>query len=128
MLSSSRSKVCHWLRIVIVVSSCLYVVSVSIKCCSFRFFLLYVITMSKRSKNPSPVMYFTEAVDEAIVRYLAETNQEKRNQIFNNFIYHPFYKIAENILNTFKFSYFDDHSTQHHVGLRLAHDQTTGQV
>ena len=36
-------------------------------------------------------------------------NEEKRNQIFNNFIYEPFYKMAENIFNTFKFSYFDDY-------------------
>lgn len=51
--------------------------------------------------------YFTEETQDAIVRYNNETSPFKRNQIYEKHIRYAFEKLAENILNTFKFSYFD---------------------
>ena len=52
-------------------------------------------------------MYFTQDTEDAIVEYnRAKTNVEK-NKIYEERIKYPFEKLSENILNTFKFSYFD---------------------
>jgi len=56
----------------------------------------------KKSKN-----YFTQETENAIVEYNTETNQFKRNLIYETRIHKAFDKLAENIINTFKFSYFD---------------------
>lgn len=63
-------------------------------------------TRRKRSSSPSK-MYFTQETENAIVAYNKETNQEKRNQIYNQSIRYPFEKLVENVFNTFKFSYFE---------------------
>lgn len=63
--------------------------------------------MSRRSKNKTQDIYFTKDVDRAIVEYNSETDDGKRNQIFTDRIYQPLYKLAENVLNTFHFEYFD---------------------
>lgn len=53
-------------------------------------------------------MYFTQATEDAIVRFNRSQSQLERNIIFQNEIMEPLRKLAENIINTFKFSYFDD--------------------
>lgn len=59
-----------------------------------------------RKRRPKkPVQYFTLDTQEAILEYRKETSQARRNQIFNERIYHAFYKLAENIIHTFKFYY-----------------------
>ena len=59
-----------------------------------------------RKRRPKkPIQYFTLDTQEAILEYRRETCQVKRNQIFNDRIYHAFYKLAENIIHTFKFYY-----------------------
>ena len=59
-----------------------------------------------RKRRPKkPVIYFTEETQKAILEYRKETNTAKRNQIFNEKIYYAFYKLAENIIHTFKFYY-----------------------
>ena len=65
------------------------------------------VTGKKRGRKPSKKMYFTVDTEDAIIRFNASTNQRERNEIYNNHIDYPFYKLAENILNTFKFKYFD---------------------
>jgi len=53
-------------------------------------------------------MYFDEEVQNAIVEY--NTNPDKhsfRNKVYQEKIHYAFDKLAENIINTFKFSYFD---------------------
>jgi len=53
--------------------------------------------------------YFGEAEQEAIVIY--NTNPDNfalRNKVYGEIIHPCFDKLAENIINTFKFSYFDD--------------------
>jgi hypothetical protein len=61
----------------------------------------------KKSKRK---VYFGMEVQDAIVRYNALDNikqSTKRNTIYQEEIHKAFDKLAENIINTFKFSYFD---------------------
>jgi len=59
--------------------------------------------MKRRPKKP--IIYFTEDTQKAILEYRLETNMAMRNKIFNEKIYYAFYKLAENIIHTFKFYY-----------------------
>ena len=52
-------------------------------------------------------IYFTEDTEKAIIEYNKTNNAAIRNIIYKESIQYPFEKLAENILNTFKFSYFD---------------------
>jgi hypothetical protein len=56
----------------------------------------------KKSKQ-----YFTLDTEEAIIAYNKSTSQREKNELYKTRIQYPFEKLAENILNTFKFSYFD---------------------
>ena len=49
--------------------------------------------------------YFTEDTELAIIEYLASDDQILRNRIYNERIHHSFYKLAENLIHTFKFYY-----------------------
>lgn len=51
--------------------------------------------------------YFTKETEEYIVKYNTSTDSEYRADIFTKHIYLPFYKLAENIIHTFKFYYTD---------------------
>ncbi len=55
----------------------------------------------KKSKR----LYFTEDTELAIVEYLASEYQSERNKIYNSRIHYSFYKLAENLIHTFKFYY-----------------------
>jgi len=50
-------------------------------------------------------VYFTSETEEAILRYRLALNQAVANQIYNKEIHYAFYKLAENIIHTFKFYY-----------------------
>jgi len=52
-------------------------------------------------------MYFTIDTERAIIEYNKTDDNKIRNKIYEESIKYPFEKLAENILNTFKFSYFD---------------------
>ena len=52
-------------------------------------------------------LYFGPEVQDAIVRYNTSTNDSLRNKIYQEEIHKAFDKLAENIINTFKFTYFD---------------------
>jgi hypothetical protein len=53
--------------------------------------------------------YFHEGVQDAIVVYNSNPeNHSLRNKIYQKEIHPAFDKLAENIINTFKFTYFDD--------------------
>lgn len=60
----------------------------------------------RRSKNGSR-MYFTQDTEDAINEYNNEKNQDIRELLFRERIFHPFQKLVENVFNTFKFSYFE---------------------
>ena len=56
-------------------------------------------------------MYFDEHVQDAIIEYNSldqQTQQSARNKIYQEDIHYAFDKLCENIINTFKFTYFDD--------------------
>jgi uncharacterized C2H2 Zn-finger protein len=60
--------------------------------------------MPRKKKNK---VYFTEETERAIIEYNKTDNEILKNKIYKESIQYPFEKLAENILNTFKFSYFD---------------------
>lgn len=51
--------------------------------------------------------YFTKQTEEAIVLYNNSSDPVFRDKIFREEIYYPLYKLAENIVHTFKFYYLD---------------------
>ena len=59
----------------------------------------------KRGRKRTKKRYFTEDTDLAIKEYLSSKNQDERDHIFKTRIYYPFYKLAENLIHTFKFYY-----------------------
>jgi len=59
------------------------------------------------ARKKSKANYFTSETDEYIVKYNTSTDSEYRAKIFTDHIYTPFYKLAENIIHTFKFYYTD---------------------
>jgi hypothetical protein len=60
--------------------------------------------MKKRKKKSK--IYFGTPVHDAIVKYNHSENVEFRHKIYTEEIHAAFLKLAENIINTFKFSYF----------------------
>ena len=52
-------------------------------------------------------MYFTSETEKAIVEYNKSTDQDERNTIFRERIHAPVDKLAENIINRFKFPYMN---------------------
>tara|TARA_Y100000592_G_scaffold90219_1_gene148560 strand:+ start:79 stop:789 length:711 start_codon:yes stop_codon:yes gene_type:complete len=64
--------------------------------------------MPRKKSKKKP--YFGIDVQNAIIRYNAldqQKNQNERNKIYGEEIHKAFDKLAENIINTFKFTYFD---------------------
>ena len=60
----------------------------------------------KRGRKPNKKkQYFTSDTDIAIKEYLATSNQDERDAIFSRRIHYAFYKLAENLIHTFKFYY-----------------------
>jgi hypothetical protein len=64
--------------------------------------------MPRKPKTPKSKMYFTLETEEAIISYNKSENLREKNTLYVDKIKYPFEKIAENVLNTYKFSYFDD--------------------
>lgn len=56
----------------------------------------------KQSRN-----YFTQDTEDAVLEYVASENPDHRNKIFDTRINYSFHKLAENIINTFKYYYMD---------------------
>ena len=59
------------------------------------------------ARKKAKANYFTTETEQYIVKYNTSTDSEYRNSIFTEHIYLPFYKLAENIIHTFKFYYTD---------------------
>jgi len=62
----------------------------------------------KKTKN----YYFDQITENAIIRYNKTDNAALKNIIYNDHISYAFDKLAENIIHTFKFYYFDVPSEQ----------------
>tara|TARA_Y100000593_G_scaffold90770_1_gene177949 strand:+ start:322 stop:1053 length:732 start_codon:yes stop_codon:yes gene_type:complete len=65
-----------------------------------------MLTLKKVKKKRGRV-YFDMDVQNAIIEYNDTDDDKKRNNIYNEHIAYAFDKLAENIINTFKFTYFD---------------------
>ena len=61
----------------------------------------------RKRKPKEPRVYFTTDTEEAIIEYLASNDQSFRDKIYRDRIEYAFYKLAENIIHTFKFYYTD---------------------
>ena len=60
-----------------------------------------------KAKKAKKKQYFTQGTEDAIVRHNKETRPHMRERIYNEHIRYAFEKLAENIIHTFKFYYFD---------------------
>jgi hypothetical protein len=58
-------------------------------------------------EKTGPNVYFTRDTEQGIIEYNMATDPAERNRIYNDKIQYAFEKIAENVYNTFKFSYSD---------------------
>ena len=65
----------------------------------------------KKKKKPKNY-YFHQGTEKAIIRYNKTDDARLKNIIYNEHIAYPFDKLAENIIHTFKFYYFDVPSEQ----------------
>ena len=63
--------------------------------------------MPRKAKKGSPRYYFNMDTQAAIIRHNKETRSVIRERIYNEHIRNAFEKLAENIIHTFKFYYFD---------------------
>mgnify|MGYP003124329506 CR=1 FL=1 len=70
------------------------------------------VVKKKRGRKRTKKQYFTADVDAAIKEFLASSNQEERNNIYKNRIHYAFYKLAENLIHTFKFYYTEVESLE----------------
>ena len=66
----------------------------------------------KRGRKRTKKQYFTPDTDLAIKEYLSSSNQDERDHIFATRIHYPFYKLAENLIHTFKFYYTEVESLE----------------
>lgn len=62
---------------------------------------------TKRGRPRKNKMYFTLETERAIIAYNKESKSSLKNKVYNEFIHKPMMKLAENIIHTFKFYYFD---------------------
>ena len=61
----------------------------------------------KKLRRKKSKMYFGKPCQDAIIRYNGNSNPDIKNRIYNEHIAYPFEKLAENLIHTFKFYYFD---------------------
>ena len=66
----------------------------------------------RKRKPKESRIYFTQDTENAIIEYLITEDMTKRNQIYNERIKYSFYKLAENIIHTFKFYYTDTNTIE----------------
>ena len=64
--------------------------------------------IKKITKKKKPKVYFGQEVQDAIIEYNSTEKSSEKNIIYGKRIHAAFDKLAENIINTFKFTYFDD--------------------
>ncbi len=61
----------------------------------------------RKKKGTGLKRYFTEETEQAIIDYNNTEDQFKRNRLYKDHIMYAFDKLAENLIHTFKFYYFD---------------------
>ena len=63
----------------------------------------YMNSKSKRGRKRKNKMYFTPITEKAIIAYNKDKDQNKRNKVYSEYIHYPVWKLAQNIINRFKF-------------------------
>lgn len=63
--------------------------------------------MSRKPAPGSSRNYFTQETENWIIEYNKEQDSVKKDRIFTEHLYFPFYKLVESIIHTFKFYYTD---------------------
>ena len=63
--------------------------------------------MPVKKRRKKSKMYFGQPVQDAVIRYNAAESYSIRNRIYSEHIAKAFDKLAENLIHTFKFYYFD---------------------
>jgi hypothetical protein len=61
----------------------------------------------KKNKN-----YFTQDTEDAIIEYVASTDDYERNKIYRERIHYAFTKLTENLIHTYKYYYTDNYSIE----------------
>ena len=69
-------------------------------------------TPVKKKKKQTKNYYFNQTTENAIIRYNNTDDARLKNKIYTEHIAYAFDKLAENIIHTFKFYYFDVPSEQ----------------
>ena len=69
--------------------------------------------VKRKRKKKSKNQYFTQATEDAIVRYNNSTDPEERSEIYRKEIHYAFFKLTENIIHTFKFYYTEVDEIEH---------------
>ena len=64
-------------------------------------------------KKKGDKQYFTQATEDAIVKYNNSTDFEERSRIYRDEIHYGFFKLTENIIHTFKFYYTEVDEIEH---------------
>lgn len=67
----------------------------------------------KKRKKKTKNQYFTQATEDAIVRYNNSTDPKERSKIYRDEIHYAFFKLTENIIHTFKFYYTEVDEIEH---------------
>ena len=67
----------------------------------------------KKRKKKTKNQYFTQATEDAIVRYNGSSDPEERSRIYEREIHYGFFKLTENIIHTFKFYYTEVDTIEH---------------
>ena len=73
--------------------------------------------MAVKKRKKKSKIYFGQPTQDAVIEYLATDSEKERNKIYRERIQYAFEKLAENIIHTFKFYYFDvdSESVKHEV-------------
>ena len=69
--------------------------------------------IKRKRKKKSKNQYFTQATEDAIVKYNSSSDPEERSKIYRDEIHYAFFKLTENIIHTFKFYYTEVNEIEH---------------
>ncbi len=69
--------------------------------------------IKRKRKKKTKNQYFTQATEDAIVRYNNCDDSEERSEIYRKDIHYAFFKLTENIIHTFKFYYTEVDNIEH---------------
>lgn len=66
----------------------------------------------EKKKRKPPQVYFKQENEDAIIEYLKEEDDIKRNKLYNTKIKNSFFKLTQNIIHTYKFYRMEEDSIE----------------